>query len=256
MNTGRGSSLAPDQLGRRLGDAISIPGDYQHRALTEGPSVQRYWHKAKLELLDWIFTATKGERVLDVGCGSGVLADKLASQGADVLGIDANPSAIEYATRAFGRAGLEFRLGYLDELQLETASFDKAACLEVVEHVYPNQVRELLADLRRVLKPGGELLITTPNYRGLWPVVEWLADRFATTARMDGDQHVTRFHRATLRDALLQAGFEVMRLQSYSTLAPFLAAVTWKGAEVLDRLERRADLPLGNLLVAVARNPR
>lgn len=237
---------------RRLGDAVAIPGDYQHRALTEGPPVQRAWHRAKLDLLDWLFPIAKGERVLDVGSGSGVFADAIASRGASVVAVDANADAVAYATRTFARPGLEFRRGYLDEIELPPGSFDAAVCLEVIEHVHPPQVRKLLTDLHALLAPRGRLLVTTPNYRGLWPAVEWAADRFGSVAKMDQDQHVTRFDRRMLRAFLEEAGFEVSELRTYSTFAPFAAAVSGRISRRIDRLERRVDLPFGNLLAAVA----
>lgn len=244
----------PD-IDRRLGDAIAIPGDYQHRALTEGPKVQRFWHQAKAELLDWIWTPGVADRVLDVGCGSGVISDRMADKGAEVVGIDANPDAVAFAQRTYGRPGITFLEGYLDALDLPPRSFDGATCLEVIEHVYPPQVETLLQDLFRILRPGGRLLITTPNYRGLWPIVEWAADRMASTAHMDGDQHVTRFHRRMLRTALENAGFSVERLRTTCTFAPFVAGVWWRAGRWVDRAERRIDLPFGNILVAVARRP-
>jgi len=238
---------------RRTGDRIAIPGDYQHRALTEGPAVQRFWHTAKLGLLDWALEVAAGERVLDVGSGSGVFADRMAARGAVVTGVDANEDAVRYATETFARPGLAFRHGLLDELGLEAESFEAATCLEVVEHVHPPQVDALFSDLHRLLVPGGRLLVTTPNYRGTWPALEWLTDRFGPAAKMAGDQHVTRFHRARLEDFLRRAGFELERATTYCTLSPFAAPLSWKLAAGLERLER--GLPFGNLLVAVARRP-
>ncbi len=243
------------QATRRLGDEIAISGDYQHRALTDGPPVQRFWHRAKLELLDWFFSPAAGLQALEVGCGSGVMADALARRGLEVLAVDANDRAVDYANRTFARDGLRFLRGYLDELDLPRRSFDVATCMEVVGHVYPDQIRRLLRDLADLLRPGGRLLITTPNYRGFWPMIEWAADRFASTAKMDADQHVTHLHRRMLRDFLEEVGFEVESMRCYCTFAPFAAAIHGGLARALDRLERRIDLPFGNLLACVARVP-
>lgn len=240
---------------RRTGDAIAIPGDYQHRAVTSGPPVQRMWHRSKLDLLDWFFVPTPGERIVDVGCGSGVFSDAMARRGARVTSVDANAEAVAYATKTFARDGMEVRRGYLDELNLPDASFDAATALEIVEHVYLDQVKKLLADLRRVVRPGGRILITTPNYRGVWPVIEWAVDRFTSAAHMDADQHVLHFHRKLLRDTLTEAGFEMVALRTYCTFAPFVAPLSWKLAEKVERFERKVDLPFGNLLAAVARRP-
>jgi 2-polyprenyl-3-methyl-5-hydroxy-6-metoxy-1,4-benzoquinol methylase len=238
---------------RRTGDSVSIPGGYQHLALTQGPPVQRFWHRTKLSLLDWMFEVNDADRVLDVGCGSGVFADALASRGAEVVAVDANPDAIRYAQSTFARPGLSFSLGLLDELQLPDASFDKVTCLEIVEHVYLHQVHALLRSLFKLLKPGGRVLITTPNYHGLWPAIEWATDRFSKVAKMDGDQHVTHFNRELLLTCLQNAGFSVEKLRTFSTFAPFVAGASERAAVRLERLERQVDLPFGNLLAAVAR---
>lgn len=235
---------------RRTGDARPIEGGYQHRALTSGPAVQRFWHASKLGLLDWFFDVRPGDRVLDVGCGSGVFADAMAARGAVVTAVDANPAAIAYGRATFTRPGLQFHQGLLDELGLDPGSFDKVTCLEVVEHVYLDQVRKLLGDLHRVLRPAGRLLVTTPNYRGLWPIVEWATDRVSDAAKMDEEQHVCRFDRALLRQVLTEAGFNITDLRTVSTFAPFTAALSWNLASRLERLERRVDLPFGNLLAA------
>lgn len=242
--------------GRRVGDAAVIDGGYQHRALLAGPPTQRFWHRSKLNLLDWMFPITAGDRVLDVGCGSGVFSDAMARRGAMVLGVDANGLAMDYAQKTFGGpGGPTFRQGLLDELPIEPGSFDKAVCLEVIEHVYPQQVSKLFADLFGILRAGGKMLVTTPNYRGTWPIIEWAADRFSPVAKMDADQHVTHFNRQSLRAALVASGFEVLEIRTYSTVAPFVAPISWAIAQRIERMERKVDLPFGNVLAAVARRP-
>jgi 2-polyprenyl-3-methyl-5-hydroxy-6-metoxy-1,4-benzoquinol methylase len=170
--------------------------------------------------------------------------------------VDANPSAIAYAQATFAGDRLSFQLGLLDELELPEASFDRASCLEIVEHVYPEQVRTLLADIARLLRPGGQLLLTTPNYRGLWPVIEWAADRFSSAAKMDAEQHVTHFHRKMLQQFVEQAGLRTRTLRTYSTLAPFVAPASERMAVRFEQWERRIDLPFGNLSALVAERPR
>ena len=245
----------PSDSARRFGDPAPLPGDYEHRALTEGHPIQRRWHEMQLELLDWFFIPSAGERVLDVGCGSGVFANRLAELGAQVTAVDSNAESVEYGARTFARDNLEFRRGLLDELNLPENSFDSAVCLEVIEHVWPAQTDALLADLRRVLRPGGRLLLTTPNYRGLWPLVEWASDRFGDNAPMREGRHVTFYHRARLRGQLESAGLAVEKMRTYCTFAPFAAGVSRRLSERLERLERTMDFPFGNLLAVSARNP-
>lgn len=238
---------------RRRGDIIEIGGDYQHRALLHGPPAQRFWHRAKLNLLKWRFAPASGDRVLDIGCGSGVFSNEMREAGARVVAVDANPAAAAYAQKTFANSKLTIIRALMDELPFAPASFDRAVCLEVIEHVYPDQVRALLRDLYQVLKPDGRLLLTTPNYRGLWPIVEWAADHGGSTAKMDSEQHVTRFHKKMLADYLTKANFTDIHIRCFSTFAPFVAPLSWKFAEKIESAERKVNLPFGNILVATAR---
>lgn len=84
---------------RRIGDSIAIPGDYQYRALHDGPAVQRFWHHGKLAAAEAALHPVAGDVVLDVGCGSGVLSARLgAIPGVRVIGVDANADAIAFAS--------------------------------------------------------------------------------------------------------------------------------------------------------------
>lgn len=238
-----------------MGDPKPFPGNYQHMALTQGPAIQRRWHETKLELLEWFFIPEKGEKILDVGCGSGVFASRMTELGAETTAIDSNADAINYGGEVFARPGLEFRLGLLDEMDFAESSYDAAVCLEVAEHIYEGQVDKMLSDLRRILRPGGRLLMTTPNYRGLWPLVEWASDRAGKTGKMHMEQHINFYHRARLRRALRDAGFEVERLRTFSTFAPFAAAISTGLSRQLEKMERKWDFPFGNILAAAARKP-
>jgi SAM-dependent methyltransferase len=230
----------------------AIPGDYQYRAITEGPAVQRYWHRAKLRLVDAVTDISPTDVVLDAGCGSGVVADHVARRASEVVAIDGNPRAIAFASGQFRRPNLTFREGRLEQATLDPGRFSWILCLEVLEHLADQDVDALLAALREAAPPGGQILLTTPNYRGIWPVVEWLADRSGKVAHLAGDQHVNRFAAASLRRRLRQAGFAVQRAGTYCTFAPLAAVVGQRPADAAFDLELRMNLPFGNLLYAVA----
>jgi 2-polyprenyl-3-methyl-5-hydroxy-6-metoxy-1,4-benzoquinol methylase len=148
---------------------------------------------------------------------------------------------------------LDFRCAYVEDLDYDSASIDRIYCLEVVEHIYEQQVHALLATFARLLKPGGVLTLTTPNYRGLWPAIEMVMDRLRLAAPMAEHQHVTRFDRTRLRQALAGADWEIVRLATFSTFAPFVSVVSWRLAERCAEMEDRVDLPFGNLLMLIAK---
>ncbi len=247
--------LTSEPAAARRGDAISIDGAYQHRARTRGFVVQRSWHYQKERVIRKFCPPGPGDRVIDVGCGSGVIADLLASMGARTTGIDANPAAIAYARQAFSRPNLDFQQGLVEDLPFEPGSLDKIYCLELIEHIYAHQVRSLLQGLFRLARPGGRLFVTTPNYRSFWPLLEWTLDKLKLAAPMAEHQHVTRFSRGMLASFLQEAGWQVETVTTFSTFAPFLSAVSWTLAERCAALEDRASLPFGNILLAIARKP-
>ncbi len=104
-----------------------------------------------------------GERVLDVGCGEGRFTEDLATAGASVVGLDVAEEPLRRA-RARARAdALDLRLVEPErEWSLPDASFDVVWAGEVIEHVADTGL--LLSEARRVLVPGGRLLLSTPNH--------------------------------------------------------------------------------------------
>lgn len=239
---------------RRVGDAVAIAGDYQYRALTEGPRVQRFWHDTKLWLVQQYLRPGPADRVLDVGCGSGVVAAFLAGLPVqEVIAVDGNADAVSFAARQFRRPNLHFVRGLVDRLDFPSESFDACCCLELLEHIYPEQGRKLLATLYRLTRPGGRLLLTTPNYRSAWPMIEWMLDRTGKVPRLDGDQHVAHYHRGSLRQLCRDAGWTAVREHTCCTFAPWAAALSRPVARTLRHLEGR--LPFGTLLVHLLEKP-
>jgi 2-polyprenyl-3-methyl-5-hydroxy-6-metoxy-1,4-benzoquinol methylase len=241
-----------DQATRRTGDRIAIDGAYQWNALRRGPAPQRFWHAAKLRCVDALLPASAGDRVLDVGCGSGVVTAHLAGRGAHAIGIDANPQAVEFARQQFGGERASFQLGLVDDAFSVEAPVDKAYCLEVIEHIHRPQALSMLGRIREALRPGGRLLLTTPNYRSLWPLIEWLMDRSGRFAEMSEVQHVAHYHGSVLEALCEEAGFEVVRTGSMCALSPWLAVVSWRAAERVLARELGSPLLLGPVLVCVA----
>jgi len=242
-----------DEGKRRTGDSVAIDGGYQHRALTEGPAVQRFWHFAKKMAISRLLPPVPGDFALDIGCGSGVISGHLAQAGADVLAVDGNSDAIAFAEGQYGSPSTEFRLGLVDEDFHVDRPVDKVYCLELIEHIHYPQARLLLDHARSVMRPGGQIFLTTPNYRSAWPVIEWFMDRTGAAPELGGAQHVEFYHAAKLRNLLVESGFEVQRLTTKCGVAPWVAPLNWKLAERLQDSELSSRSRFGSILVCVAR---
>jgi SAM-dependent methyltransferase len=230
---------------------VAIPGDYQHRALHEGPAVQRFWHETKLWLVDRHLRPGAGERVLDVGCGSGVVADAIARAGVrECVAIDGSAAAIAFASGRYQRSNLRFVRGLVDEIDAaDGAAYDAACCLEVVEHIHEAQGLELFQRLSRMVRPGGRLLVTTPNARSAWPLIEWGLDRSGRVPRLAGEQHVAFYTHGRLAWLAEASGWRVAVRETCCTMAPWIAPVSVRAARAVRRWE--GPLPFGTLLVAL-----
>ncbi len=142
-------------------------------------------------------------RVLDVGCGSGVLLARMQLLGWQAEGVELDPGGVA-AARA---RGVKVSQGTLEQQHFPENSFDAVHSAHVIEHVYDPV--GLLRECHRVLKPGGKLVILTPNIAGQGHRLfgsAWL--------NLDPPRHLKLFSSRTLRSAAEQCGFAVRRLDS------------------------------------------
>ena len=236
-----------------------IPAGYYHRAMLEGKPVQRFWHREKFREL--ARRIGPEDRVLDVGCGPGSFLHILAEEkpGIQGLGVDIASRQIDYAREFFGRSlpssRIEFRT--LDatgfELPFESGTFDVVTSVEVIEHIHPFLAAQCLREARRVLKPDGRLLVTTPNYRSFWPLIEWLMERMSPVKYHE--QHISQFTPNAFVKFLELCGFEITDLRTIFVAAPFLAGLGQGFARRVLAVEQAMPLvrSAGSLLVAEAR---
>ena len=107
--------------------------------------------------------ALQGLRILDIGCGAGILAEPLVRMGAVVIGIDPAPEVIAAARHHATATGLtiDYRATTAEALAEAGETFDVVTALEVVEHV--NDVGEFVAVAGSMVKPGGMLVVSTIN---------------------------------------------------------------------------------------------
>jgi len=113
--------------------------------------------------LDFIkqYVDIRGKRVLDVGCGGGILSESMAMSGADVTGIDAETTVISSAAMHAKQQNLDIDYQCVAIEDFEAEPFDVITCMEMLEHVPDPQL--VIQHCARLLKPGGYLLLSTIN---------------------------------------------------------------------------------------------
>lgn len=182
-------------------------GDY-HRE--PDPSWDYYpTYLAKLEAVrGWLDRLPGGTRVLDAGCGEGILVTEYAGRLA-IEGVDPN-----YASP-------HVRLASVTALPYEDGRFERALCLDVLEHLTFEEQPRALAELHRVLAPGGELLVSVPNLAHLQSRVHFVLTgrliRTASEIKHPGDRPASEYIELAKR-----AGFELAARRGIFPTVPVL----------------------------------
>jgi len=154
-----------------------------------------------------------GARFLEIGFGSGQQLRRMRALGWTVTGIDIDPAVVD-AARA---RGMDVHLGQLAEQRFADGSFDAVYASHVIEHVH--SPFDLLAECSRILKPGGMLVILTPNTRSWGHRVF----RDACFPLLDPPRHLVLFSPTSLRIAATNAGFTDVAVRTSARIA----FVTW-----------------------------
>jgi 2-polyprenyl-3-methyl-5-hydroxy-6-metoxy-1,4-benzoquinol methylase len=198
------SHSSPSDL--RRGEYASR-GDY-HR--TPDPAWDYYpTYQAKLRIVRrYLDSVPAGARVLDAGCGEGVLVEEYASR-LRIEGLDENYSSALV------------RQGSLVALPYEAGTFDRALCLDVLEHLSFEDQPRALAELARVLRPGGELIVSVPNLAHLQSRIHFLLRgsliRTASELKHPGDRPIGEYLRLAGR-----AGFSLVDREGIFPTVPVL----------------------------------
>lgn len=168
------------------------------RTLPDIP-LENYWFRRHLIVYEWIAARSGGLRIADLACGEGYGAAVLAENGAEVVGIDANPSAHQHASLRYRMGNLSFIRDTVEGFQAEEP-FDAVVFLQTIEHLVDPNVA--LHRIQSSLSPGGTAYISTPNRLTLAP---------PGASKSDNPWHVREYVFEEFRD-LLAGHFDAVEI--------------------------------------------
>ncbi|MDD5034081.1 MAG: methyltransferase domain-containing protein, partial [Methylococcaceae bacterium] len=184
---------------------------------------------------------------LDGGCGTGFLSRRLLARGCKIIGMDASKDMLHVAQGLSSddekASSLFCRIGTIESLPLPDASFDGVVCSSVIE--YLDNPNACLAELSRVLKPGGILLISAPNRQSLLRCCLKLAYSSSRLLLAKPwpkylSYSINEYSHAELIQSLERCGLEVQQMEYYSPVESDLIPQMW----------------IGSLLIGMAVKPR
>ncbi len=198
------------------GKYLNVPGSYYSDLRSKGHPSQRFFYETREEYLLEFSHLKKTDIVADIGCGSGNVCEKISPNVKKVVGIDLSAESIAFAkkrAKAQKINNIEYKQGKMEKVPLKSASVDACILSHVIEHT--RTPRKALQEARRILKKGGRLIVTTPNYQSMWPLAEMVFDRTIARQAIAGErysldeQHVYRFSHSSIQQMVEEEGFSV-----------------------------------------------
>ncbi|MGI8920384.1 MAG: class I SAM-dependent methyltransferase [Solirubrobacteraceae bacterium] len=220
--------------------------DHASRALTQSPKSadtlmdagyelethaaedHHWWYRGRRRVLRQVLASlplSPATRILDAGCGSGRNMLMLGEFG-QVTGLEPAGASL---SRARERAAGAVTAGTIEAMPFADGAFELAVCLDVIEHL--DDDRAALTELRRVVAPGGRLVVTVPAYQWIW------------SSHDEVNHHRRRYTRRTLLAAASDAGWVCERSTHFNALL-LPAAIAYR---TLERVRRPSGPPVSDL---------
>ena len=191
---------------------------------------EHWWFIGRRKILSDLLNRhlSKKGRILDVGCNSGVLVGVLQKEGYDAWGTDISAESIRFGTL---REVRNLQIVEAEKQPFVDGTFDCVLALDVIEHI--DSDREALREFKRLLKPGGLLVVQVPAYMLLWGLQDEVA------------HHKRRYTKKSLLEAAKPQGFTILRITYFNFLL-FVPIALSRMLQKISPPKRNSDFDLNN----------
>lgn len=203
---------------------ISIEGSKNQQ------SVQANWHKVTfLKVSDLV---NSKDKVLDFACGSGTYLGKYLKN-ENNIGVDISASQIEYANEKYGGKATFYDL---DNFNFEDYkdSFDRVVCLGLLEFIDTIEAKALIKNFISVLKPGGKIIFTTPNFGYSMRIIETVLSKFGSVDY--SNEYKFKYTQQSLRLLIDSFRFESVVIKHFMTFAIFTSFINENFARKINNI--------------------
>ena len=207
--------------------------DYDERAFYSRIPLQRYWQRRRHRIITNM--ARGGGRTLDIGCGSSVILQSLNN----AVGLDIQQNKLRYMRRY----EVPLVRASITALPFGPGKFDCVVCSQVIEHIPADPA--IFTEFERVLRPGGLLILGTPDYATIgWRVIEPLYGFFAPGGYKD--EHITHYNKDGLVALAAKHGFELLE-EAYVLRSELVLAMRKRSGSVESVAGHATEKPTDHL---------
>jgi cyclopropane fatty-acyl-phospholipid synthase-like methyltransferase len=204
-------------------------GFYDH-IFHKNKGIRSAWHHIKFNFIKKKIKIK--DKHLDIGCGSGTFISLLKNRFS--VGLDISKKQIDFAKKKYGKNNRKFYC-YKKKIILKKNFFDSISIIELIEHLTNKQINDLLNQSFNVLKKGGKVYITTPNYLSFWPILELILNKVSNVSYEH--QHINKFNPFKIKKIINEKKFKVNMCNSFVLFSPFIAFFSFKLAINLSKFE-------------------
>lgn len=223
-------------------DYSKIPYGHYDKVLDANGGMRKFWHHHKFDSVSRTIHEESYKCLLDIGCFAGSFIGRYCPNENMHYGVDILNNQIKYANEYYSNEHKKFYAieDLTDITNLKNITkVDVVTFIEVIEHLTNEEIEKFCKAINDKLSPSGRLILTTPNYFSIWPLLEYLLNKFSDVDYTE--QHINKFNYFNIEKRLQKIypsfydEYEIIYKTTTHFLSPFLAIFNYKFAEYFSR---------------------